>query len=268
MHLVFTCHKAVPIKPILTQLDKQNIVYEVVDDSDQVQLWVKEEELVGPVFDFYEQYLNQYQNRLSINNLKNTPITTAVLLVTFITAVITQLGQQWIDWFLIAKIQYYPRSWFFYDGAINIWRFISPIFLHFGIEHLIFNSLSFWYLGSMLERNTGRLFFLGLIVVLASISNVSQLISDGPLFGGLSGVVYGFIGFLFLYKKFIKDLNIPKGLPVFAVVWMLLGMTDILASIGFGSMANTAHLSGLLAGLATFAVYKIMTNKESTHEPR
>lgn len=268
MYLVFKCDKTIPLEAVFTQLRKQNISYEVIDDADEIELWVEDKELVEPILSFYKQYLNQHQNRLSLSNLKATPVTSAVLLITLATALITQLGGQWIDWFLIAEVQYYPRTWFFYDGAINIWRFISPIFLHFGAEHLIFNGLSFWYLGSILERHIGKPVFVFLIALLASISNVSQLIWDGPLFGGLSGVVYGFIAFAYLYQRFINDLNIPKGLPIIAVIWMLLGMSHVLAEIGFGNMANAAHLSGLLAGLVAFGMYKILLNKENTHEPR
>ena len=262
MYLVFKCDITFPIQPVLSQLDKQNIVYHVVEANGKTELWVMDQKLVDPVLAFYKNYVNQYQNRLSIQNLKKTPVTSIILIVTFLTALITQLGGQWIEGFLIAEIQYYPRTWFFYEGVSNIWRFVSPIFLHFGVEHLIFNTLAFWYLGSIVERNIGRMVFIALILFVAVISNVSQLISDGPLFGGLSGVVYGLIGFTFLYQKLVRDLSVPKGLLIVSVIWMALGMTNVLASIGFGNMANAAHITGLLAGVFLFFTYKILMIKE------
>lgn len=265
-HLVCICDGSVPIEPVLAQLNKQNIAYELLEQNSQIELRVQDPSLVEPVRQFYQQYLDQYQNRLSIQNLKRTPITTCILLITFIVALITQLGQQFIEGFLIAKIQYYPRTWFYYEGIENTWRIISPIFLHFNIEHLIFNTLSFWYLGSILERNMGRIWYLGLVISVAAMSNVSQLYSDGPLFGGLSGVVYGFIGFAFFYQKLIKPLNVPKGLLVIAVIWMLLGMFDVLAVIGLGNMANAAHFTGMVSGIVLLFIYKLFCGKRNSYE--
>jgi GlpG protein len=264
MYLAFKCDSAVPIQPVLDQLEKQNIIFQLVDDNSPSELWVHDASLVGPVSQFYSDYriqtIEQQKNSLTIQNLKNTPVTSVLLIVTLVVALITQLGSQFTDWFFIAQIQYYPRSWFLYEGLQNIWRLFSPMFLHFGLEHIIFNALSFWYLGSVLERKLGMLVFILLVAALTAVSNVSQLLVSGPLFGGLSGVVYGFIGFVFLYQQFIAYLNVPKGILYVAIVWMLLGMTGILAVIGFGNMANTAHLSGLLSGFIAFALYKITMN--------
>lgn len=266
-YLVCICDRSVPLEPVLAQLKKQDIAYELLEQNERIELSVQDPNLVEPVRQFYQQYLDQYQNRLSVQNLKRTPITTCILLITFMTALASQLGQQFIEGFLIAKMQYYPRTWFFYEGIENTWRFISPIFLHFSVEHLIFNTLSFWYLGSMLERNIGRFWYLGLVIGIAAISNVSQLYSDGPLFGGLSGVVYGFIGFAFFYQKMIKPLNVPNGLLVIAIIWMLLGMFDVLAMIGLGNMANAAHFTGILSGIALFMIYKLFCEKRNPNEP-
>jgi GlpG protein len=261
MYLACQCDPDVPMKPVLDQLDKQDVRYELVDDNQTLALWVHDEDLVTPVAEYYQgyhgQYLEQESNGLSIKNLKNTPVTSVLLIITMLVAVITLLGSQFTDYFFIAEIQYYPRSWFLYDGLQNVWRPFSPIFLHFGAEHLIFNSLSFWYLGSVLERKIGMAAFISLVACLAVVSNVSQLVVSGPLFGGLSGVVYGLIGFAFLYQTFISNLNVPKGLLYLAIGWMFLGMTDVLAVIGFGNMANTAHLSGLLTGFLAFLIYKL-----------
>jgi len=271
MYFACKCDPSVPLKPLLDQLEKQNIVFQLIEDNEQPEIWLEDSNLIKPVADFYVQYLDRYQNRLSIKNLKTTPVTTFLLLITFIAALMTQLGSQHIDVFLIAKMQYYPRDWFFYDGLINLWRFVSPIFLHFGVEHLIFNTLSFWYLGSILEKNIGKVGFLLFVLVTATISNLAQLLISGPLFGGLSGVVYGLIGFTFLYQKWIRNLNIPNGLLYFSIAWMALGLTDLLAVIGLGNMANTAHLSGLLVGFLLFIVYRIcillFIKKGRSYEP-
>ena len=132
------------------------------------------------------------------------------------------------------------------------WRLITPIFLHFGIMHLVFNSLWIWVLGEMIERNQGQVKLTLLILFTALVSNSAQfLINGSSQFGGLSGVVYGYLGYIWLWGRLHPQQGLALGnaLVVFMLGWMVLGMTDFARSLGL-NMANEAHLGGLLAGLA------------------
>lgn len=262
MPFVTKLDPSIPSKTLLDQLDKQNIVYTLVDQAGGRELWLDDPSLVEPVQAYYQQYCEQYHNRLSFKNLKRTPITTSMLIITGLTALITLMGSQNIEYFLMAKLQYYPRSWFYFDGMSNLWHFISPTFLHFGVEHLLFNVLSFWFLGSAVEKAVGMKWYALLVIVMALASNFAQLLSSGPLFGGLSGVVYGLIGFVFVYQKMIANLAVPQGLIYVAIIWMALGATDALAMIGFGNMANAAHLAGLLSGFILIFIYQYLTKQK------
>jgi len=42
---------------------------------------------------------------------------------------------------------------------------------------------------------------------------------------------------------------VPQMLVVFMLGWMVFTMTDMAGSVGFGNVANEAHLGGLLVGL-------------------
>lgn len=251
------CHRY-PLQPVLDQLDKQNIVYQVQQMGEDKAVMVQDPELAGPVSYFYHQYLHQQDHKFSFANLKKTPVTTTILMITFAVALMTQLGQHFVQWFFIADIQYYPRAWMFFEGWQIPWRSISPIFLHFSIEHLVFNSLMFWYLGSLLERKTGLLIYAVLVVVIAVISNYAQLLDSGPLFGGLSGVAYGLVFFAYCYQRWSQHVFIPNGLFIIAVIWMILGFTQVLSLIGLGKMANVAHVSGAIAGGLMYGVYRLM----------
>ena len=50
-------------------------------------------------------------------------------------------------------------------------------------------------------------------------------------------------------------------LMVFFLVWLVLGYTSVLAMIGLGNVANTAHLAGLIAGLVLAWVYWLFTKR-------
>ena len=73
----------------------------------------------------------------------------------------------------------------------EVWRFVTPAFIHFGFLHILFNMMWLYNLGMTVEfiRGTGR--FVLLCVVIAVTSNVAQLFWSGPAFGGMSGVVCG-----------------------------------------------------------------------------
>src|SRR5947209_20418782 len=84
----------------------------------------------------------------------------------------------------------------------EVWRLVTPIFIHLGPLHLFFNMLWLLDLGSMIEVRQGTWRFALLILGTAIISNLAQLYLVGPDFGGMSGVVYGLLGYAWMKGKF------------------------------------------------------------------
>lgn len=126
------------------------------------------------------------------------------------------------------------------------WRLITPAFIHFSEVHIIFNLLWWWMLGGQLERKFGSI---GLILVflLSSISsNLAQFWVSGNSFGGLSGVVYALVGFVWWcgWLRPRWGLSLPKPMIGVLLAWLLIGYADIL----WVSFANTAHTVGLISG--------------------
>ena len=205
-------------------------------------------DLANRIGDAFLQYEVARKQTLSLDNLKQVPVTALCMLLSIIIAVVTQLGEQWVEHLIIADVTYFPYGWHWEPNLEYVLRLFTPTFIHFGIEHLIFNMLALWYLGQTLERKMGPWMMVAMIMTFALISNVAQLLVDGPLFGGFSGVVYAFIGFALVYQKLGENLGIPNGLFIFAGIWLLLGFADAFTGIGI-KMANTAHLFGLVAGV-------------------
>ena len=255
MPLAFVFEDPIVLEKIRSELDKQAIAYYVKENDAKTELWVDDPNVALSVEKYCQgQFLNQ-QRTMNIKNLKAVPVTSALIVISLLVALITQLGSHFVEWFLMAQMQYYPRDWFYYEGVGFAWHAISPIFLHFSIEHLVFNGLSLWYLGSVLERCVGHVFYMGMVILLGLLGNFAQLWTSGPLFGGLSGVVYGLMAFACVYQYYKQDLGIPKALFYVAAVWLLLGVSGVFSSIGLFNMANAAHLGGLLGGLIFFLVY-------------
>lgn len=85
-----------------------------------------------------------------------------------------------------------------------------------------------------------------IFLVSAVFSNLAQALVSGPNFGGLSGVVYALLGFVW-WAGWLKPswgFALPKAVVGFMLVWLVLGYADIL----WVSMANTAHTVGLVSG--------------------
>ena len=75
--------------------------------------------------------------------------------------------------------------------------------------HLIFNCLWVYILGKEIEDFDGKWLFLILILITSASSNYAQYAFSGPsIFGGLSGVVYGLLGFVLFKKHFQELINI------------------------------------------------------------
>lgn len=133
----------------------------------------------------------------------------------------------------------------------QIWRLITPIFLHLSVFHILFNMLWFKDLGYLIEHKFGRNQLVGFIALAGLVSNTSQYLVSGPSFGGMSGVLYAMLGFIWVYKKIHEEFeySIPTRDITIMIGWLLLCLTGFL-----GPIANTAHASGLFIGML-YALY-------------
>ena len=128
----------------------------------------------------------------------------------------------------------------------QVWRWVSHAILHFSITHIIFNLLWWWQLGGDIERRLGSGKLVQIFLISAALSGIGQFYVEGANFGGLSGVVYALLGYLWVLGIRLPHLGLalPNGLIGFMLVWLVLGFV-----IPFMSLANTAHLVGLLSGV-------------------
>jgi GlpG protein len=130
----------------------------------------------------------------------------------------------------------------------EVWRLITPIFIHFHILHILFNMLWLRDLGSMIEGRQSSTYLLALVLVIAAGSNLAQFyFGHAPNFGGMSGVVYGLLGYVWIRGKFdpASGLFLHPSTVTMMLIWLVACFTGIL-----GPIANYAHLVGLMMGAA------------------
>lgn len=198
---------------------------------------------------------------------KSIPVTCFLLLSSVLIAVLTQLGDDYamLGWFtftpvLVSGDALYTTSIQTVLDSYEYWRFITPAFIHFSIMHIAFNGIWVWDLGRKIESYVGSTaYFVGFILIAFLSNGLQYYVSQTPLFGGLSGFVYGLVAFAWLmpwiYKGF--PVLISRSLAIFFMVWLGIGYTSIPESIGLGNMANTAHLTGLIGGLLVALIYRV-----------
>jgi len=188
-------------------------------------------------------------------------VTAAILFLCLIVAGLTRLGDNLttISWFTFLDYRVQGEYLHFTPLAQGLaegqwWRLVSPMLLHFGVLHLAMNGMWYWELGKRIELRQGPWLLAGLTLLFSLVSNLAQHYTSGPsLFGGLSGVLYGLLGHVWLYQWLAPNphFNLPKGVLVMMLIWLVICLTGVVGQLGFGQIANAAHVGGLLIGCLT-----------------
>ncbi len=130
------------------------------------------------------------------------------------------------------------------------WRFITPVFLHFDIPHLVLNCYSLYAL-SIVERVFGHAKFLVVYLIAGIVGNIASFLFSAGLGAGASGAIFGMLGSLLFFGLQRPALfRAYFGANVFVMIFINL-------AYGFSrsGIDNSAHIGGLIGGfLATGAV--------------
>ena len=152
------------------------------------------------------------------------------------------------------------------------WRFITPMFIHINLPHVLINMYSLWIVGPYVEKLYGSAKFVvfwvltGIAGVVASYLTVRPNLATSSLgrflfknldvpSAGASGALFGLVGVLFVFGiKFRREL--PEGFKRAFGTGMLpiIIINLFIGFVGRGFIDNAAHLGGLLSGAALAAV--------------
>lgn len=131
----------------------------------------------------------------------------------------------------------------------EVWRFFTPMFVHHGWMHIIFNLWWLKDLGALIEQRFGLKYFICLVLLASAISNTLQYyigtlyLGGTPNFGGMSGVIYALFGFLWIRGKMLpqQGFQLNPQVVVLMILWFFL-------CFFMPNVANTAHAGGLALG--------------------
>lgn len=127
------------------------------------------------------------------------------------------------------------------------WRLLTPVLLHLGLIHIFFNLLWLRDLGRVIEARHGTRYLALFVAVAAALPNILQYeLGQSPRFGGMSGVVYGLLGLIWLRGKLEPRVGygLPRSTFQFMLIWLAFGFFPN------SGVANWCHVGGILVGLA------------------
>jgi len=187
------------------------------------------------------------------------PLTMSLIVMSILATMLCQFGEK-IDPIVSALgfarfLDEGNGGWYLPTGSSGfeqiqqgeIWRLVTPIFLHLSIWHLLFNMYWTFMLGRMVEWRLKTLRYALMVLVLAVTSNFTQAWISGPAGGGMSGVGYGLFGYIWMKSRFDPESGLylePQTVFLF-IAWFFICMTG-----AFGPIGNTAHGVGLGVGMA------------------
>ena len=139
------------------------------------------------------------------------------------------------------------------DAWFEPWRFITAIFLHGGLGHLVFNMFALFIFGSVLEKVIGGRNFLWVFLVTGILANLFS-INFYPSSLGASGAIFGVIGALVVLRPgmTVWAFSMPMPMIVAGLLW---AAGDIIGAVGFftgnplDNTGNLAHLGGMFLGI-------------------
>jgi membrane associated rhomboid family serine protease len=139
--------------------------------------------------------------------------------------------------------------------AGEYWRLVTPMFLHIGWVHLLWNTYALAGWCGPVERVLGRPRFLAAYLITGMSASAVSLLCHDVTGAGASGAAFGIVGVtlalrwraLGSWPAFTADRWV-RSTTVTMVIWTVIGFTAV-------RMDNFAHAGGLAAGGLMGALY-------------
>ena len=264
-------------------LNQQGIAHRISEEGVNLVVWVEREEERARVVHLYTRVSSgeivlkgedgrqtkpaTFSRRLAAN-LWRYPLTMALIAINLIllpiglntTALLHE--NSLLHSMTLLQFELIGRDLFFATLAETFiagefWRLLTPMFLHFSWLHIVFNMLWVWEIGRRIELLAGTSTLLLVTLVSSLGANLTQYIMGGAgLFGGMSGVVFGYLGYCLVWDRLVPDQSTGLRPAIYWVMlaFLVLGFTGAFDLLQLGALANGAHLGGLVCGSVTGAI--------------
>ncbi len=154
--------------------------------------------------------------------------------------------------YLVTLIPFIGQQVLYHGVGINFlisdgewWRLLTPMFLHGGIMHLLFNMFSLFIFGPELEKIAGKARFLTIYMLAGIFANIATFFLQAPEYTslGASGAIFGILGAFGALVYYTKHILPQLRQIIVPIIVISIVMTYIQPNIN-----ATAHIAGLVVG--------------------
>lgn len=255
------------LQPFSRFLWQCKIAHRLLESGERQYLLVGNVQDARQVYSAYQQFAAGQEPQLLepslpgsgtspwVSRLLASPITLLLSLLSVVGYLLVAFDANLsvVRWLTFSRFTISPAHGLVFSGpGHEYWRLLTPVFLHFSVLHIVFNLLWLIDLGGRLERVLGSLNLIVVVLLIGAGSNMAQyLFTSQALFGGMSGVIYGLLGYGWVWSRMLprRSLGIPPAVVGFMIGWLLLCVAGFSELLGFGAVANAAHIGGLLLGV-------------------
>ncbi len=138
-----------------------------------------------------------------------------------------------------------------YDPLIvqgQLWRFFTPIWVHVGLVHLLFNCYAIYVVAPPIEQIFGTPRFLCIYLLSGTLGVVFSFIMSPHLSAGASGAIFGLIGtqaaFFYRYRHVLGQRGQRQFQNTISVI-----LINLITTFAVPGIDIWGHLGGLLSGL-------------------
>ncbi len=171
------------------------------------------------------------------------PIIIANILFFILQVILGRMGINFTEAFMLISSDIFSRPWIL----------LTSMFLHGGLNHILFNMYALILFGPLLEYKIGAKKFLFIYLLSGIVAAFfSSFFYTRAL--GASGAIMGMLGAIIILMPNLRLLFlffIPMPLWIAGVIWILIDFFGIFMP---SNIANIAHLVGIACGLL-FGLY-------------
>lgn len=136
--------------------------------------------------------------------------------------------------------------------AGEYWRLLTPVFLHIGAMHLLFNSMALLSFGRLAETIYGHARFLAIYLVAGVAGCLLSYLFTRSISAGASGAIFGVAGALAVFYLRNRGIQAIAGQGQLSSILGLLAINGLFGFIQPG-IDNWGHAGGLVGGTALAA---------------